>query len=295
MSDFFQIERGCRQGDPLSPYLFVLCAEILAIKLRNNEKIKGLQILNFENKVSQFADDTAISLDGTEISLQETMNELQNFAKISGLHINFSKTQVVWIGNMKYSQTKLCTNWNLSWGKNTFSYLGIDFNTDLSKMLKTNLEKKLVEIKSLLKHWSKRNLTPIGRITVIKTLALPKLTHLFSSLPNPDDKFIKELNDIFFSFIWQKPIGTVKRETIIKDYFNGGLKMINLKAYINSLKVAWVRRIIQNDKLKDLLICVGINFDMLVNTGMEYLDKCGKDINNVFWKNVLFTWKDILR
>ena len=60
LSDFFNIERGCRQGDPLSPYLFILCAEILAIKLRNNKKIKGLKSVSIENKLSQFADDTAI-------------------------------------------------------------------------------------------------------------------------------------------------------------------------------------------------------------------------------------------
>ena len=173
LSTFFKIERGCRQGDPLSPYLFILCAEILAIKLRNNKRIKGVKILHIENKLSQFADDTALILDGSEMSLEESMIELNCFAEISGLKMNLSKTQVVWIGSMKFSQTTLCPNWNLDWGKNTFTYLGIDFNTDLTKMQKSNFEKKFIEIKSLLKQWSKRNLTPIGRITVIKTFALP--------------------------------------------------------------------------------------------------------------------------
>ena len=48
LSSFFYIERGCEQGDPISQYLFTLCAEILAIKIKNNKKIKGIKINNKE-------------------------------------------------------------------------------------------------------------------------------------------------------------------------------------------------------------------------------------------------------
>ena len=95
----FRLERGCKQGDPISTYLFILCAEILAIKIRNYEKkIKGIKINNIDFKLVQFADDTTIILDGSENSLTETLNELENFAKISGLKLNFQKTQLIWIG-----------------------------------------------------------------------------------------------------------------------------------------------------------------------------------------------------
>ena len=201
---------------------------------------------------------------------------------------------MVWIGSMKFSQTTLCPNWNLDWGKNTFTYLGIDFNTDLTKMQKSNFEKKFIEIKSLLKQWSKRNLTPIGRITVIKTFALPKLVHLFTALPNPDEKYIKQINDTFFNFIWQKPIGTIKRETLIKDYLKGGLKMTNLTAFIDSLKAAWIRRVIQSDKLRDHLNSLGIDFEKLILTGINKIEQCAQSCTNMFWKNVFSAWKRVL-
>ena len=56
------IYRGYRQGDPISSYIIILCVEILARRIRNNEQIKGVT-LNYHNIVmSQFADDTSIKV-----------------------------------------------------------------------------------------------------------------------------------------------------------------------------------------------------------------------------------------
>ena len=84
-SDFFKITRGCRQGDPLSPYLFILCVEILANMIRNNPNIHGIKIDNIEYLLAQFADDTTCILDGTERCLNAVMQTLQQFAEFSGL------------------------------------------------------------------------------------------------------------------------------------------------------------------------------------------------------------------
>ena len=77
---FFQIGRGCRQDDPISPFLFILCAEILAIMIRNNENIKGIIINNKEHKLSQCADDAVFMLDGKDKSLNETLNILLEYS-----------------------------------------------------------------------------------------------------------------------------------------------------------------------------------------------------------------------
>ena len=104
MSDWFYLQRGCRQGDSLSPYLFILCAEILAIMLRSNSNIKGIRIDGKEYKISQYADDTTLTLDGTTESLHSTMKVLKFYGSISGLHINVDKTKVIWFGSRKNSE-----------------------------------------------------------------------------------------------------------------------------------------------------------------------------------------------
>ena len=55
---YFSIERGTRQGDPLSAYIFILCLEILFIQIRSDSSIKGFKFNNIEIKLTAFADDT---------------------------------------------------------------------------------------------------------------------------------------------------------------------------------------------------------------------------------------------
>ena len=58
MSDFFYLKRGSRQGDPISPYIFILCVEVLGYMIRKDKDVKGIEINNKKFKLSQYADDT---------------------------------------------------------------------------------------------------------------------------------------------------------------------------------------------------------------------------------------------
>ena len=93
LSNFVNIKRGCRQGDPVSSYLFLLVAEILAIMVKNNKNFKGIQINNKEHRLSQFADDTSFILNGSKSSFIEAIDMLNKYAKISGLKVNTEKNK----------------------------------------------------------------------------------------------------------------------------------------------------------------------------------------------------------
>ena len=107
LSSSFTIKRGCRQGDPLSPFIFVLCVEVLACMIRSNKNIKGITVNGTEYRISQYADDTSLLLDGSSSSLNETLKVLTQFSEFSGLKVNFDKTQVIWIGKKKFSTEKM--------------------------------------------------------------------------------------------------------------------------------------------------------------------------------------------
>ena len=66
-STSFSIKRGCRQGDPISPSLFVMSAEVLACKIREDKTINGINLADTELKISRFVDDTSFFLKETQI------------------------------------------------------------------------------------------------------------------------------------------------------------------------------------------------------------------------------------
>ncbi|KAL9964620.1 hypothetical protein ACROYT_G028283 [Oculina patagonica] len=98
-SDLFEIKRGVRQGDPLSPYLFIIALEVLNIAIRQNKEIEGIKVGNEEVKLTVFADDLTTFVKNTRsfFSLKEAINK---FGFVSGLKLNEEKTEAYWLGSL---------------------------------------------------------------------------------------------------------------------------------------------------------------------------------------------------
>ena len=91
---FFELKRGVGLGDPLSPYLFIIVLELLAINIRNNNQIKGIQINGNEIELVIFADDITVFLRDV-LSFSLLTDTIECFSKYSHLKMNHEKTEVV--------------------------------------------------------------------------------------------------------------------------------------------------------------------------------------------------------
>ena len=124
------------------------------------------------------------------------METLQYFTNISGLKVNIDKTHVIRLGKDRNDHRTMCPRYKLKWT----TEFTVQFSTNLYKIQESNYNVKLKYAKMLLEQWLKRSLSTLGKIAVIKSMALSKIVYLFSSLPNPTDAFFKTLETFFFFF-----------------------------------------------------------------------------------------------
>ena len=91
----------------------------------------------------------------------------------------------------------------LTWCK-TVKALGVYFSHNKEELLQKNFYDKLKGIKSLVRLWSWRGLSLFGKVTIIKSLLLPKVSYIASVIPSPAE-FVKSLQAVIFNFLWKGP------------------------------------------------------------------------------------------
>ena len=286
LSEEIVLGRGCRQGDPISPYLFVLAAEFLAESIRSNNNIKGITIQNREHKLSLYADDTTLFLKQDERSMRACMDALLEFENMSGLRVNKEKTKVVQIGGIGDNRIEFCKDLKLLW-TTKFTALGITYDVqNMNTIADQNIESKIKEINRQIMIWNGRNITPYGKITITKSLLISKFTHILLSLPSPTENTFKKLEDIFKNFIWNMKPPKFRKEIIETNTNLGGLKMTNLKVFNNSLKLSWFKRL-KNSEDGWEQFPRKFNIHKIILFGDKYPNNLLQITYNPFWKDVI--------
>ena len=241
MTNPIDMERGIFQGCPISPYLFLLVIEIMALAIRQNCQIKGIPVENQQLKINLLADDSTCFIDGSDASFKSLFNTIDKFSECSGCKLNVAKSEAIWIGSRQGCQSHPFADIGLKWNKSTFKTLGIHFSLNINQLYNLNHKIKLKSIENTLNCWRVRNLSLVGKICVIKTLLLPQLLYYFSVLCIHIPKiFFKQLNSLLFHFIWNGN-DRVKRQYLCNDISMGGLKMVDPYIFSVAQKMSWVK------------------------------------------------------
>ena len=234
---YFPLGRGVRQGDPLSPYLFIICLEVLLNHIRLSKDIKGLSIEQTQIKLSAFADDLTLFLD-SEHSAYEVFSLIKTFSGFSGLKVNKAKCEALWLGSNKDREDFPL---DIRWPK-AIKILGIVFSYNTNEMFRQNFTKNLNSMRDLSNIWAQRSLSILGKISIIKCFLIAKMNFVCTAIHTPAS-VIKEVNSIIFKFLWNG-MDKVKRKATIGTYEEGGLKMIDFESFVRTKHIMWIKRLL---------------------------------------------------
>lgn len=287
ISDWFQPERGVRQGCPLSPYLFILTVETLAINIRENKNIRGIEICGYEIKLCQLADDMSCFLKDIE-SVRETLLTFYEFEKCSGLKVNVEKTKAKFIGSYR---NRTDSPLNLDWSDDNVYTLGVYLTGNEEDHYHLNFRNRILNMKNLLNIWKCRHLSLKGKITVINSLAISPLLYLASIIYVPSQVY-KEVKKIIVDFLWDSKPAMIAYDVITQPISEGGLGLVDFELKCKALKIIWIKRLLSDNnerwKASAFAFYKTTNLKKFFNFNQSH-----KKLVSKFHENILNTWSDL--
>ena len=234
LSKSFKIERGVRQGCPLSMLAFVIFQEPLYRAIEKCANVIPPQIPGKKVHNVGYADDTTFFITD-EQSLNEIFNILNLFQNASNSKLNIRKTKIYSFGKW---QGKL--QWPIKDIKveiEHFKTLGITFSTDYNRALDLTwndiykkIDKRIQMIKNI-------NFTLYQKASLINSLISSKIWYVAHTYPLPES-FLILINKVIFHFIWNSKGNHINRDTLCRSKLDGGIGLINIDLKAKSIFTA---------------------------------------------------------
>ena len=304
----FNIKRGVKQGDALSCILFIMCMEPLLSNIEANVLIEPIPTRTFESnlpKVYAYADDVNATIKDSITGINELFKEYERLTIISGLELNADKTEIMRLGATESKEIDF-RYMNEMFRIKTMPKIkvnGLILQNNLVELEKENAEIVCSKIDAQLRKWSRRNLSTLGKILIVKTFGISQIIYLMQSIVISSESF-KKFNSLLFKFIWNrnylaaKAPERIKREIMTKPINKGGYGMLDIVALDDSLKLKALGRLATSSHPFLMLLKDKCNFEdffqpscpnrleSVLNKGIELL-KLDRDKlwDNKFLKN----------
>nr|XP_009608376.1 uncharacterized protein LOC104102378 [Nicotiana tomentosiformis] len=206
-SRFFKSFRGVKQGDPLSPALFILSAEVLSRSLNNlfdDKSFVGFGMPKWTDPLNHpaYADDTIIFASSHTESLKKIMAVLNGYEKISGQLINNAKSS--YYMHSKAANALFQTVGDLTrFTRGTFPFTYRGCPIFYTRRRKDYYDDHINKVKAKLHSWKGKLLSFGGKATLISSVLQSMPIHMLSLL-DPPKNIIEHLHKLFARFFWSK-------------------------------------------------------------------------------------------
>ena len=257
-----KIEKSCRQGDPISPYLFIILLDELLDSLNNNKKLKGYKVKckgkEIKIKTAAFADDCYTFLSGNKKCIKNQVmivkKILKEFEKKTGLAINVNKSELTTSGPI-YNQIieaneperKIA---NIS-HKEEIKMLGV--NVGIGADLKRDVVGRIAKS---IECWNRFRFSEIEKIDISNAFILPSVTHIIRHIPY-ESLLENQVNKLVLDFVWNKRRRYTNINVVQERIKKGGLNMRRFgETWLNVL-MGWFWRMYNADKDAAVVLDIG--------------------------------------
>ena len=259
VSQDYELKAGVGQGDPKSGNLYNLSAAPLNHYLSHAESVPRYKIDEEETEPVYYADDELLLLDGGSAEpIVQTIRKIEEFQKVSGLHLNISKCAIMDI-NCEEGIIQEIINETGMTRCNKFKHLGLVID-NLGKLPnEDNIQPIIRKMKRLSNTLNTDTSSPLGRAIYANFLLASRYVHKLQNLM-PSMQVRKELWDEILNLTWTKHrIGednNYKRVHIAKDRVSqpiryGGLGVVDPNIQMRGIAVAWIRRIYSGESINE--------------------------------------------
>ncbi|KAJ0668540.1 putative RNA-directed DNA polymerase [Helianthus annuus] len=249
----FKLQRGLRQGDPLSPFLFILAMEALDVimtRARERGVFEGVKTPKEGPCISHlcYADDVIFMGVWSETNILNLNRILRCFYLCSGLKVNLNKSSLYGVGVVEEEVELMAKKLGCKEGKLPFGYLGLTIGANMKR---AKLWKPVVDkFNKKLSAWKAKCLSFAGRLTLAKAV-MGALPNYYLSMYYAPKKVIKSLEAIRRDFVWGRKDGINKIRWIawnkmVKPRKYGGFGIGELRTANLALLTKWGWKIKEN-------------------------------------------------
>uniref|UniRef100_R4GAU6 Reverse transcriptase domain-containing protein n=1 Tax=Anolis carolinensis TaxID=28377 RepID=R4GAU6_ANOCA len=222
-TDQIEIQKGTRQGCPLSPVIFIMTLEVLLNKIREDKELQGTVIQGTHYKVRAYADDLICFIEDPVTKGEKWIETIKEYGDLAGFKMNISKTKALAKNIQKKKQDRITEQLGVQITPK-IKYLGINITSKNIQLLKNNYEKTWNEVKKEFEIWKNLKLSLMGRMATIKMNVLPKMLFLFQCLPIlRNQKNFTNWNKDISKFIWNGRKPRIKIKHLTDDRSRGGI------------------------------------------------------------------------
>ena len=283
LSISFKIERGVRQGCPLSMLLYVIFQEPL---------FKAFQIAHIilppltieKQKCLGYADDTTIFIRCVQC-IRAIFALLRQFERATNSKLNIEKTKIYGFGDWRGK-----TDWPVRGLKvelNHFKTLGIIFSSDYASALDATWQQVSNKIKRRIPLIVNRQLTIYQKVVIVNSLLASKIWYIAHVYPMPIT-FCKIIEKDFLNFIWKINYRPIKKDVICNRKELGGLGLINIELKSKSIFTATIIKLFINAKENSLIkYYMALRINTLFN--IRYIPRNASCVNASFYEYAVDT------